>query len=131
MSPRPGSYFEMTMLFLSFDSSYSVEWVLFDNKLAGTIPSEVGLMANLELFGVGGNSLNGTLPTEIGVLSNLQVLGICCGNSLTGSVPTALAYLPNISKLAAPQCLCVASLHSSSNTSALINLFVCLLPRNY
>ena len=41
------------------------------NRLEGPIPTDFGLMRNLELFSLGHNELIGTLPTELGSLSRL------------------------------------------------------------
>jgi len=42
--------------------------------LTGTIPTEVGLMVNIDKFYLQGNSFVGTLPTEVGMLSLVDVL---------------------------------------------------------
>ena len=44
-----------------------------------------------------GNDLTGTIPTELGLLSNLEYLDLAW-NQLTSSVPTSLENLPNLSK---------------------------------
>jgi len=39
------------------------------NQIAGSIPTEVGQMIDLEVLELNGNQLTGTIPTEIGLLS--------------------------------------------------------------
>jgi hypothetical protein len=45
-------------------------WI-FDNKLNGTIPTEIGNLVNLVEFNVGLNSLTGSIPSTVGQLENL------------------------------------------------------------
>lgn len=35
-------------------------------KLHGTIPTELGLLTNLDFFSLEGNDLTGTIPSELG-----------------------------------------------------------------
>ena len=44
---------------------------LRDNQLSGSIPSELGNLANLERLGLDGNQLSGSIPSELGNLDNL------------------------------------------------------------
>mmetsp|Transcript_18189 Transcript_18189/g.32971 ORF Transcript_18189/g.32971 Transcript_18189/m.32971 type:complete len:171 (-) Transcript_18189:571-1083(-) len=46
------------------------------NNLIGTIPTELGLLSNVEVIDLYFNDLTGTIPTELGLLSNLQRLGL-------------------------------------------------------
>ena len=45
---------------------------LRDNQLSGSIPSELGNLANLEGLWLDGNQLSGPIPSELGNLANLQ-----------------------------------------------------------
>jgi hypothetical protein len=56
---------------------------------SGTIPTEIGLMTNLE-YGLylNKNSLVGTLPTQIGLLSDMLSDLVLSDNSLTGEIPS-------------------------------------------
>ena len=68
------------------------------NNLTGSIPSELGNLANLRHLSFGGNQLSGTIPVEIGRLSNLTDLYLGY-NQLSGAVPGELANLVNLERL--------------------------------
>ncbi|MBC6472703.1 MAG: putative Ig domain-containing protein [Hormoscilla sp. GM102CHS1] len=68
---------------------------LLDNGLRGTLPSELGSLSNLESLSLLDNGLRGTLPSELGSLSNLQHL-ILSKNSLRGTLPSELGDLSNL-----------------------------------
>ena len=59
---------------------------LRDNELSGSIPSELGNLANLEGLGLHDNELSGPIPSELGDLDNLYWLWLD-GNQLSGSIP--------------------------------------------
>ena len=60
--------------------------LLFDNALGGTLPTELGLLTNLEILDVPSNGIQGSLPSELGSLTKLQEFFVF-DNSLTGTVP--------------------------------------------
>ena len=64
---------------------------LANNFHFGTIPSELGLLAELEILDLSGNSaLSGTIPSELGLLTaNLTHLDIT-ETSISGAVPVQL-----------------------------------------
>ena len=68
------------------------------NKLTGSIPPELGNLANLESLLLSNNQLTGEIPTELGNLSNLVVLSLF-RNQLTGEIPTELGNLSNLVEL--------------------------------
>ena len=68
---------------------------LRENRLRGTLPSELGSLSNLESLSLLDNGLRGTLPSELGSLSNLQHL-ILSKNSLRGTLPSELGDLSNL-----------------------------------
>ena len=76
---------------------FKAELHLFENKLNGTIPTELGLLSNMEQLDLYSNQLTGTIPSELGLLSNLMTFYLG-SNQLTGAVPTTLATLPLLSK---------------------------------
>eukprot|EP00526_Cylindrotheca_closterium_P027429 CAMPEP_0113620744 /NCGR_PEP_ID=MMETSP0017_2-20120614/10578_1 /TAXON_ID=2856 /ORGANISM="Cylindrotheca closterium" /LENGTH=55 /DNA_ID=CAMNT_0000530429 /DNA_START=21 /DNA_END=184 /DNA_ORIENTATION=- /assembly_acc=CAM_ASM_000147 len=41
------------------------------------------------------NQFSGSIPTEIGLLSNIEDLDLS-GNNLTGSIPSEIALMPNL-----------------------------------
>jgi hypothetical protein len=67
------------------------ECYLFGNSLAGSIPSEIGLMTSLAEFVVAHNLLSGSLPDQISYLANLEQLSVYRQQGvelLTGPVPS-------------------------------------------
>ena len=68
------------------------------NDLTGTVPSELGLLGKANTVYISKNSLEGTLPEELGNLSHLRHL-LAYSNLLTGSLPTTLASITTISRL--------------------------------
>ena len=68
---------------------------LFNNELTGTIPSELGNLASLERLNLFDNQLTGTIPSELGNLSSLLELGLS-GNQLTGTIPVELENLASL-----------------------------------
>ena len=71
---------------------------LYNNQLAGEIPTELGSLANLRRLLLWGNQLTGGIPTELGSLANLLSLDLS-GNQLTGEIPTELGSLANLEGL--------------------------------
>ncbi len=66
------------------------------NNLTGTLPSEIGDLANLEwLSFYAGNSINGDLPEEISNLTELRVLSFEY-NNFTGDIPASYSNLTKL-----------------------------------
>lgn len=63
------------------------ELVVFDNKIAGGLPAELGKLKKLQRIAVSGNVMSGTLPASIGDLPNLTEFDIA-NNKFTGSIPS-------------------------------------------
>jgi Leucine-rich repeat (LRR) protein len=63
-----------------------------NNNLTMSIPSEIGLLTSLQFLSLQGNQLGGTLFTEIGNLINLRALSVA-SNSLRGAIPSELGEL--------------------------------------
>ena len=60
------------------------------NLLAGTLPSELGLLSNLKEADFSGNSaLRGPIPSELSALQELQHFDVS-QTSITGGVPAEL-----------------------------------------
>ena len=57
--------------------------------LTGTIPSSIGQIAGLQLFGAPDNKLTGTLPAEFASLSSLRIIDVS-NNQLTGSISSGM-----------------------------------------
>ncbi len=71
------------------------ELVLVGNGLSGTIPAELGGLANLRRLALPSNQLNGKIPPELGNLSNLQGLDLS-NNELSGKIPPELENLAGL-----------------------------------
>ena len=71
---------------------------LADNRLAGTIPSELGMLTSLEFLDLSGNLATGLIPRELGNLWNLESLRLD-RNRLTGPIPAELGNLENLQRL--------------------------------
>ena len=71
---------------------------LRESQLTGTIPPELGGLANLEILDLRGNQLTGEIPTELGSMTNLTYLNLG-GNQLTGTIPIQLGNLTNLGSL--------------------------------
>ena len=66
--------------------------------LTGTIPPELGKLANLTHLNLSINTLIGPIPPELGNLANLQSLALAY-NGLAGSIPPELGNLANLASL--------------------------------
>ena len=75
-----------------------VELRMSSEGIVGTIPSELGNLANLQGLSLWGNRLTGGIPKELGNLANLQGLSLW-GNRLTGGIPKELGNLANLRSL--------------------------------
>ena len=71
---------------------------LDNNRLTGTIPAELGSLANLQNLNLAGNQLTGTIAAQLGSLANLQNLYLDT-NQLTGTIPAQLGDLANLQDL--------------------------------
>ena len=69
--------------------------VLQGNNLEGSIPPELGGLANLERFELPGNSLKGSIPPSLRNLSSLTRLDLSY-NDLTGNIPPELGDLTGL-----------------------------------
>lgn len=72
------------------DHVYGVD--LYHNGLTGSIPNELGVLANLNYLVLESNQLTGTIPPELGNHTNLQVLSLQ-SNQLLGVLPQSLTNL--------------------------------------
>ena len=68
---------------------------LWDNNLAGEIPPELGNLTNLREMFLDNNDLTGTIPAELGNLTALDELNLQ-ENQLTGAIPSEFGNLSNL-----------------------------------
>ena len=66
-----------------------------NNRLTGSIPTELGGQVKLQTLVLSGNRLEGAIPPELGQLSDLKYLWLH-DNRLTGRIPTQLGSLANL-----------------------------------
>ncbi|MDE0554901.1 MAG: leucine-rich repeat domain-containing protein, partial [Candidatus Poribacteria bacterium] len=71
---------------------------LWNNRLNGQIPSELGRLEKLEFLWLHSNQLSGSIPSQLGQLANLTQLGLH-NNQLSGSIPSQLGQLTNLIEL--------------------------------
>jgi hypothetical protein len=72
---------------------------LYSNRLlAGTLPSCIGSLSQLEALSVGSASISGKIPTEIGTIKNLSSL-LLMANQLTGPIPSEAGLLTSLANL--------------------------------
>ncbi len=68
------------------------------NNLTGPIPPELGNLASLRRISFTRNSLTGAIPLELGNLERLTVLALG-GNALSGEIPPELGNLASLTEL--------------------------------
>ena len=69
-----------------------------ENNLEEHIPSEIGNMTNLDTLWMNQNQFSGEIPPEIGNLINLKSLDLAI-NNLTGSIPVEIGNLTKMFEL--------------------------------
>ena len=84
----------MCAIRFSFNAEKTCLLTLFE--LLGNIPTEIGLLQNLEILSLYGNKLQGTIPTEIGRLKNLKTLLLLKGNNLSNLIPIEVCCLKEL-----------------------------------
>lgn len=72
--------------------------LLQNNNLAGSLPTELGALLKLTMLGLNFNSFSGLIPSEIGGIGALTYLSLQ-NNMLTGSVPLSFCALPSFVSL--------------------------------
>ena len=66
--------------------------------LSGTLPSELGVLSDLQHLWLSWNALTGEIPSQLGALHNLWSL-VLNGNRLVGPIPVQLGNLANLRSL--------------------------------
>jgi hypothetical protein len=81
------------------DSGHITRLNMNGNQMEGTLPVDLGMLAELAYFSVSGNLLQGTLPPELGQLNKLTVL-CAAGNEISGELPGNFTQLRVLETLA-------------------------------
>jgi Leucine-rich repeat (LRR) protein len=89
----PGT--EGTWYGVNVSSDRVISVSLYCNQLTGSIPPELGNLANLQTLDLAANKLTGSIPPELGNLANLQTLDLSF-DGLIGSIPPELGNLANL-----------------------------------
>jgi len=72
---------------------------LYNNNLAGSIPSELALLSSLTSLNLGYNyNMSGMIPTWLGTMTNLQYLNLFYAG-LSGTIPTEIGNMTNLNYL--------------------------------
>ena len=87
-----------TFLRISVNLCETNQYVYVSTGIAGTIPSEIGLLTALTYLVIYSLGVTGSIPPEIGNLINLQFLQIGF-TSLTGAIPKEIEKLTKLSHL--------------------------------
>ncbi|VAH00138.1 unnamed protein product [Triticum turgidum subsp. durum] len=74
------------------------ELFLYTNQITGQIPSELGILLNLQILQLDQNQMSGSIPDSLGNRTKLVVLTLS-ENQLTGSIPQELGNLMNLETL--------------------------------
>lgn len=90
---------QQTMQGVFCDDDLKVKHLLLaENKLGGTIPSELSLLQSLRSLDLSQNYIDGEIPTKLGQLDGLQELNLM-SNKINGRIPSALGSLSSLSSL--------------------------------
>lgn len=68
---------------------------LWRSNMGGLIPSQVGLLTKLTLLNLAESQFSRTIPAQVGLLSNLQYINVI-NNAITGGIPSELYQLSTL-----------------------------------
>uniref|UniRef100_A0A0E0CHJ8 Receptor kinase-like protein Xa21 n=1 Tax=Oryza meridionalis TaxID=40149 RepID=A0A0E0CHJ8_9ORYZ len=89
---------QLKKLALDANLPSQLNWLwLRQNKLSGTIPSEIGNLKSLSVLYLDENMFSGSIPPTIGNLSNLLVLSLA-QNNLSGLIPDSIGNLAQLTE---------------------------------
>jgi Leucine-rich repeat (LRR) protein len=80
-------------------SLISVTLQLQDTSIFNSIPSEVGLLTNLEFIDMRSASITGSLPTELGKLTRLTHLDLAANLELNPLLSSEIGLMTSLGKL--------------------------------
>jgi hypothetical protein len=102
-----------------------VTWLfLYSNQLTGSIPAALGNMTNLEMLSLRNNQFTGAIPAELGNLTNLREMSLY-SNQLTGSIPPELGDLTGLQLLDLSENLLSGTIPDElTNMTSLLELYL-------
>jgi Leucine-rich repeat (LRR) protein len=71
---------------------------LLRNRFSGMLPTEIGKLTRGTLLTARDNAFDGSLPTELGILTSMVMVNLA-GNQFAGSFPSELGLLTNLKKV--------------------------------
>eukprot|EP00980_Cylindrotheca_fusiformis_P021220 scaffold8156_cov101-Cylindrotheca_fusiformis.AAC.6 len=71
---------------------------IYNSKMHGTLPTEIGNFKRLRELNLGINELVGPIPSEIGHLQQLKSLGLS-NNKFSGPIPSEILHLQQLERL--------------------------------
>jgi len=84
---------------VAVNGRFCVERIIFEgNNLAGTIPTELGLLEELRVLGMEQGTTSGRIPSELGQLEKMIFIDLDF-NELTGEIPSEIYQLTNLQTL--------------------------------
>ena len=72
--------------------------IMYNNMFTGTIPSNIGLLSNLEKLQLHGNAISSTIPNDLYLATQLKELRLD-KNLITGTISTMIGDLVNLADL--------------------------------
>lgn len=85
----------LLLIATKFFSGYLGLWL---NRITGLLPTELGMLSNLEQLRLTSNVIQGKVPTSLGRLE--KIITIHLGdNVMSGSIPDAVCELPDVKRI--------------------------------
>ena len=79
----------------SYTLFFTEEFDLHSNQFSGFLPTEFGLLINVDYLVLADNNLAGPIPETLGYAASLIGLSLS-NNTMTGTIPTTLGLLENL-----------------------------------
>ena len=96
-----------------------------------TLPTQLGLLTNLELLDLFWTYANGPIPSELGMLSKLTRLQLSNNNQMSGSIPSEVGMMRDLEELVLENCRLVGRLPPQLGLLLALDLWELNLEGNY